>query len=89
MPALDSEIAEAEEEGIVIHPSLGIREIIVENGKAAGIRTKRCTSVREPDGRFSPRYDEASKTESLAGESIVVAIGQADDQSLAQPDLLG
>jgi NADPH-dependent glutamate synthase beta subunit-like oxidoreductase len=87
MPALDWEIAEAEEEGIAIHPSLGIREIILENGNAVGIRTKRCTSVREPDGRFSPRYDETSETKSLWGESIVVAIGQVDDQSLVQPPL--
>jgi CO/xanthine dehydrogenase FAD-binding subunit len=80
---LDWEIAEAEEEGIVIHPSLGIREIIVEHGNAAGIKTKKCTSVREPDGRFSPQYDEMAESIGLEGESIVVAIGQAYDQSLA------
>ena len=85
MPALDWEISEAEEEGILIHPSLGIREIIVKNGKAVGIQTKRCTSVREPDGKFDPQYDETSETDYLTGESIVVAIGQIDDQSLAQP----
>jgi NADPH-dependent glutamate synthase beta subunit-like oxidoreductase/CO/xanthine dehydrogenase FAD-binding subunit len=85
MPALDQEIAEAEEEGILIHPSLGIREIIVENGKAVGIRTKRCSAVREPDGKFNPQYDQVSESECLWGESIVVAIGQVDDQSLAKP----
>jgi NADPH-dependent glutamate synthase beta subunit-like oxidoreductase/CO/xanthine dehydrogenase FAD-binding subunit len=85
MPALDGEIAEAEEEGIVIHPSLGIREIVVESFKAVGVQTKRCKSVREPDGQFNPQYDETVETESLRGESIVVAVGQADDQSLAQP----
>jgi NADPH-dependent glutamate synthase beta subunit-like oxidoreductase len=87
MPALDPEIAEAEEEGIIIHPSLGIREIIAEGGSAIGIRTKLCTSVREPDGRFNPKYDESSGTVSLHGECVVVAIGQVVDPSLRLPDL--
>lgn len=84
MPALDWEISEADEEGVLIHPSLGVEEIVVENGKAVGIRTKRCTSVRDPDGKFNPQYDETSGIESLGAESIVVAIGQVDDRSLAQ-----
>jgi len=83
MPALDWEIEEAEEEGIVIHPGLGIREIVVEDGKAVGVRTKKCTSVREPDGRFNPQYDETSKALIFHAESLVVAIGQANDQTLA------
>jgi NADPH-dependent glutamate synthase beta subunit-like oxidoreductase len=85
MPALDPEIADAEAEGIVIHPSLGIREIIANGGQAVGITTKRCTSVREPDGKFNPQYDETSETAVLRGESVVVAIGQAEDQSLRLP----
>jgi NADPH-dependent glutamate synthase beta subunit-like oxidoreductase len=84
MPALDWEIVEAVEEGIIIHPSLGISGIIVENGKPAGIKTKKCTSVREPDGRFNPQYDIASEAPTLEGESIVVAIGQDNDHSLDQ-----
>jgi NADPH-dependent glutamate synthase beta subunit-like oxidoreductase/CO/xanthine dehydrogenase FAD-binding subunit len=85
MPALDGEIAEAEEEGVVIHPSLGIKEITVENFNAVGIQTKRCTSVRNSAGQFSPEYDETAETESLQSESIVIAVGQSDDRSLAQP----
>ncbi len=83
MPALDWEIAEAEEEGIVIHPSAGVREFLLQDGRAVGIRTKRCVSVREQDGRFNPQYDESAEGESYQAESIVVAIGQADDQTLA------
>jgi NADPH-dependent glutamate synthase beta subunit-like oxidoreductase len=85
MPALDGEITEAEEEGIAIHPSLGIREIIVEDFKAVGVRTKRCTSVRNSEGQFSPQYDEVAETGILRGDSIIVAVGQSDDRSLAQP----
>jgi NADPH-dependent glutamate synthase beta subunit-like oxidoreductase/CO/xanthine dehydrogenase FAD-binding subunit len=84
MPALDWEIGEAVEEGIIIHPSFGIREIIVENGKAIGIKTIKCTSVREPDGKFSPQYDMAFEAPIFEAESIVIAIGQAYDHSLDQ-----
>jgi CO/xanthine dehydrogenase FAD-binding subunit len=82
MPALDPEIALAEEEGIVIHPRLGVRKIVAENGKAVGIDTKQCMSVRETDGRFNPQFDESSAAMRIHGESIVVAIGQVDDQTL-------
>jgi NADPH-dependent glutamate synthase beta subunit-like oxidoreductase len=83
MPALDKEILDAEEEGVVIHSSLGIREIVLKSGKVAGLETKRCISVREPDGRFNPQYDVTSPSLSLPGESIIIAIGQVYDLSLS------
>jgi NADPH-dependent glutamate synthase beta subunit-like oxidoreductase len=82
MPALDYEILEAEEEGITIHPCTGIREVTRLDGKAAGIQTKKCVSVLDPNGTFHPRYDE-TEVESIRGESIIIAIGQANDQSLS------
>jgi NADPH-dependent glutamate synthase beta subunit-like oxidoreductase len=85
MPALDNEILQAEEEGIIIHPSLGIRGIMFENSKVCVIETKKCTSVREPDGCFNPQYDEADAVMSLSGESVIIAIGQAYDESLSIP----
>lgn len=87
MPALDWEIAEAVEEGIVIHPSFGITEIITEDGKTVGIRTKKCTSVREHDGRFNPQFDMEFESPVLDAEMIIVAIGQAYDHSLDQQEL--
>jgi NADPH-dependent glutamate synthase beta subunit-like oxidoreductase len=86
MPALDREILEAEEEGILIYPSWGIKEIIRSNGAITGIETKKCLSVRDTDGAFRPQYDE-TVTEKLQGESVVIAIGQANDQSLSGPGL--
>ncbi|MDM7994949.1 MAG: FAD binding domain-containing protein [Acidobacteriota bacterium] len=79
MLALDPEIREAEEEGIVIHPCLGIREITVTNGKACGIETKRCLSVRDAEGRFNPQFDMASPSQSLQADAVIVAIGQSAD----------
>lgn len=83
MLALDSEVLEAEEEGIVIHPSLGVKEIITKNGEVAGITTVTCTSVREPDGSFNPQYDMTCTALALDAECIIIAIGQTADPSLA------
>jgi NADPH-dependent glutamate synthase beta subunit-like oxidoreductase len=81
MLALDQEIVEAEEEGITIHPSSGVTEIITKGGKASGIETVTCVSVREPDGSFNPQYDTTCTAVSLEAESIIIAIGQTVDPS--------
>jgi NADPH-dependent glutamate synthase beta subunit-like oxidoreductase/CO/xanthine dehydrogenase FAD-binding subunit len=85
MLALDQEIREAEEEGILIHPSLGIREIKEINGKAAGVITKKCLSVRDPDGGFNPQFDSDSPALSFEGDSVIIAIGQASSVSPFAP----
>jgi NADPH-dependent glutamate synthase beta subunit-like oxidoreductase len=87
MLALESEITEAEEEGVIIHPSLGVQEIVTKNGKAVGLDTVTCLSVRESDGSFNPQYDRTCTALSLEGDSIIVAIGQAVDPSLSAPGL--
>jgi NADPH-dependent glutamate synthase beta subunit-like oxidoreductase/CO/xanthine dehydrogenase FAD-binding subunit len=81
MLALDREIEDAEEEDIRIHPSLGIRRINETNGKVAGVETKTCTSVRDPDGKFDPQFDMESPSLSLQGDSVIIAIGQAPESS--------
>ncbi len=87
MLALDHEILEAEEEGIIIHASLGVKEITVKNGKAVGLDTVTCISVRESDGAFNPQYDNSCTALNLEADSIIVAIGQGVDQSLTAPGL--
>ena len=87
MLALESEIDDAEKEGVIIHPSLGIREIVTKNGKAIGIEAVTCLSVREPDGSFNPQYDNTCVASTLETDSIIVAIGQGVDQSLSAPGL--
>lgn len=82
MLALDKEIVEAEEEGITIHPSLGVTEIATKGGRVSGIETVTCVSVREPDGTFRPQYETTCTALSLEAESIIIAIGQAVDPSL-------
>ena len=74
MPAAKDEQMEAQEEGIRFHFSLGPQEILNENGKATGIRFKKCVSVRDDSGRFH-RYDETI-LESAEADTILLAIGQ-------------
>ena len=65
MLALENEILEAEEEGVIIHPSLGVQAIVAKDGKVAGVDTVSCLSVREPDGSFNPQYDATCTALSL------------------------
>jgi len=75
MLAQACEIEEAEEEGLIVHPSLGPKSILTKNGKVAGLDTIVCTSVREADGTFAPDYAEGPAP-TIEADTIVVAIGQ-------------
>ncbi len=85
MPAHSWEVEEAEEEGVVIHNGWGPKEIIGNNGKAAKIVLKACTSVFDSQGRFNPTYDENRLTE-IEVDNVVMAIGQATDSSFIPED---
>ena len=54
MPALPEEIETAESEDINIIGGWGPKEILTEDGKVTGIVFKKCTSVKDADGRFNP-----------------------------------
>ena len=83
MPAFSWDIAEAEEEGVRINNSWGPLRILGEGGQVTGIELKRCTAVFDAGGRFNPTYDE-SVTTTLAGETVILAIGQAADLSVLE-----
>lgn len=87
MLAQEIEIVEAEEEGIIIHDSLGIKKIITRDGKAFGVETMTCLSVRDDDGNFNPKYDNNCDAKKLQADSIIVAVGQIPDQSLNEQNL--
>ena len=78
MPAHDWEIEEVEEEGAIIHGSLGPKKIVSEGGRVAGLETVVCTSVYEEDGRFAPKFAEGAAP-TIRGDTIIIAIGQAPD----------
>jgi formate dehydrogenase beta subunit len=76
MPAALEEIEEAEEEGISIHPGLGPKQIIGENGRAVALEVLKTKSVFDANRRFNPTFYENSETR-LDCDTIIMAIGQA------------
>jgi NADPH-dependent glutamate synthase beta subunit-like oxidoreductase len=80
MPAYKWEIAEAEEEGIAVHPGWGPERIAEQGEGIRGVQLKRCTSVFDGEGRFNPSYDPSRKM-FLEAETVILAIGQKTDLS--------
>ena len=79
MPASLEERREAREDGVVINPGWGPKEVIgeggTENGKVKGIVFKKCTAVYDAEKRFNPQYDE-NETITLDADLVIFAIGQ-------------
>lgn len=79
MPSSADEIKEAEDEGIVINNGWGPLSFQFDDKKQlTGITFKKCTSVKDKDGRFNPAYDE-SVTKFIECTAVLKAIGQAYD----------
>lgn len=76
MPAAKEEIDEALEEGITVDNGWGPQKILTENGHVTGIVFKKCTSVKDADGRFNPQYDE-NECMTVACENVLLSIGQS------------
>ena len=74
MPASLEERREAREDGVVINPGWGPKEVL-GGDKVTGIVFKKCTSVYDKDGRFTPTYDE-SELITLDADMVIFAIGQ-------------
>jgi len=78
MPALDEEIEEATSEDIGINNSWGPKSIVTENGRVVGIEFKKCLSVFDKNGKFSPVYDE-NETKIVKTDNILISVGQGID----------
>lgn len=81
MPAAKDEVAECETEGITVNNGWGPKEILTDtdaNGDRVvkGIVFKKCTSVKDADGRFNPKYDE-NETITVECANVLMAIGQS------------
>ncbi len=75
MPASNEEIREAGEDGVKIMNGWGPKEVIVKDGKVAGIVMKKCLSVFNEEHRFAPVYDE-NDTITIDCERVIFAVGQ-------------
>jgi len=80
MPALEEEIIQAEEEGIKVDRSWGVKQIVTSGGKATGVELKRCIACFDKKGSFNPAYDE-KEIKKVEADMVVTAIGQTTDLS--------
>ena len=71
---------EAEEEGIIFHPSTGPNKVLGVSGKVVGLETRKCLSVFDADGRFNPRFETGSES-IITADSIILSVGQTSDLS--------
>ncbi|MBQ1708199.1 MAG: FAD-dependent oxidoreductase, partial [Bacteroidales bacterium] len=74
MPASPEERREAREDGVVINPGWGPKEVLGD-GKVTGIVFKKCTSVFNAEHKFAPEYDE-NELITLEADQVIFAIGQ-------------
>ena len=75
MPMGEEDRGECEREGIHIHAGWGQTEIVEQDGRCAGIKFRKCLSVKNAEGRFAPQFDDAV-TEEAAGDQVLYCIGQ-------------
>ncbi len=85
MPAFESEIEQALEEGVAINPSWGPKRVLGSDNRVTGVELVRCCSVFDDEGRFNPGFDE-SVTKSIEADMVILAIGQAADLSFLGED---
>jgi formate dehydrogenase major subunit len=76
MPADPREVAEAEREGIVIHPTRAVGQVVTKDGRVSGVE---CLNVHffefTSDGKLNLETELGSE-HVLGGEVLIVAIGQ-------------
>ena len=77
MPAYDWEVDEALSEGVHVHDGWGI-DRFEGDGSLRSARLKRCTSVFDAGGAFSPQYDDGVGEE-LGCDAAIVAVGMGAD----------
>lgn len=78
MPAFPDNIKDAKEAGVVLNPGWGPLEITARDGKATGLKIRKCLSVFDENHKFSPRFDDNS-TREIPADVIIFAIGQTPD----------
>lgn len=78
MPAIQREVEEALEEGIVIHEHRGIRRLILRGERVVGVEMVRMKKLIQPGGRLKRVAFEGTET-ILKVDQVIPAVGQAVD----------
>lgn len=74
MPMGEEDQELCKEDGITIHAGWGQTEVLNEDGKCKGIKFRKCTSVKNAEGRFDPKFDD-SVTETAVCSTVIYCIG--------------
>jgi len=85
MPAWEKEVEEALDEGIVINPSWGPKQILRQGDSVYGVEFVECVSVFDQEGQFNPAFREES-TQVVETDNVIISIGQAPDMSFLSED---
>jgi NADPH-dependent glutamate synthase beta subunit-like oxidoreductase len=79
------EIAEAEEEGIVIHNHFAPKRILGANGRAIALETLNVARAFDERGRFNPQLT-AGTERVWECDSVIVSIGQTGELDWVRPE---
>ncbi len=79
------EVAEAEEEGVVIHNHFAPARIVGQNGKATGVETLNVARAFDDQKRFNPELIQNTQR-AWEADSVIVAIGQSGDFEWIKPE---
>lgn len=80
IPATEEEYTEAKEEGVLFNVSWGPKQILLKNGRIAGLECKAVQSVFNEQGQFAPTFHE-QEIRTIDGDMIIEAVGQMFDFS--------
>ena len=78
MPAHDYEIADAEDEGVVLHPGRSFKAIELQDGKITGVRCDLVKSMSFEDGRLNLETQPDSE-HLIECDTVIFAIGQGPE----------
>ena len=79
------EVAQAEEEGIVIHNHVAPKRILGDHGRATGVETLNVARAFDEHGRFNPQL--IPNTEKVwECDSVIIAIGQTGELDWVRPE---
>jgi heterodisulfide reductase subunit A-like polyferredoxin len=80
MPAHSWELAEALEEGLILHNGLGPTRFETDADRVASVTFRACTSVFDEYRRFDPLFDD-TQISSLSADTVIVAVGRGVNAS--------
>jgi formate dehydrogenase beta subunit len=79
------EVAEAEEEGIVIHTHVAPKRIVGRDGRATGVETLEVGRAFDERGRFNPQLIPGTE-KVWESDSVIISIGQTGELTWVKPE---